>query len=515
MASLTRNKRRTKLVTPSNSSFSNCVQDHLFIQPLRGPLETFKPVVYLDEQGRKHGRVNDHLLQRQIENDRQKLKKQILPKVPVSSNLYGIRNPNIAALIRGVPVDNDKEEEEDDEDKIRADDEVKFIEYKKISKPATSKSNNRQISSISGKQSVKFDTTPSVNMARLVESHLTELDDIDNVDGNDSESEGDEEDLESIKPVSDLDSNYRGQTDKSACGLSGTLSTSKDNDDIRITNSSLDYNRQSQEMYMPPSVEDINDEEEQKENEKDESGNELLSSEIVQRQKRSPTPSEKTEERKKSSSSSSRPKTALSTQSHTDDKYTNDNEEPKSSRSSSSSSTASDDTSALLRSDNDKSPTSSEDELNNEREEAQIDISVKFERASTNATDTMKTIDEENVSTPTIDKLQQRDAKGEYDTSQVIQLKESFQPIINEAASYGHLDIVRKLIEVCGQSVHTQNMLQRTPLHEACVSGNGQLVSELLDSGALIDQKDSQGMTPLHVAASHGTIKCIRVLCEK
>ncbi|CAF3306392.1 unnamed protein product [Rotaria sp. Silwood2] len=515
MASLTRNKRRTKLVTPSNSSFSNCVQDHLFIQPLRGPLETFKPVVYLDEQGRKHGRVNDHLLQRQIENDRQKLKKQILPKVPVSSNLYGIRNPNIAALIRGVPVDNDKEEEEDDEDKIRADDEVKFIEYKKISKPATSKSNNRQISSISGKQSVKFDTTPSVNMARLVESHLTELDDIDNVDGNDSESEGDEEDLESIKPVSDLDSNYRGQTDKSACGLSGTLSTSKDNDDIRITNSSLDYNRQSQEMYMPPSVEDINDEEEQKENEKDESGNELLSSEIVQRQKRSPTPSEKTEERKKSSSSSSRPKTALSTQSHTDDKYTNDNEEPKSSRSSSSSSTASDDTSALLRSDNDKSPTSSEDELNNEREEAQIDISVKFERASTNATDTMKTIDEENVSTPTIDKSQQRDAKGEYDTSQVIQLKESFQPIINEAASYGHLDIVRKLIEVCGQSVHTQNMLQRTPLHEACVSGNGQLVSELLDSGALIDQKDSQGMTPLHVAASHGTIKCIRVLCEK
>jgi hypothetical protein len=47
-----------------------------------------------------------------------------------------------------------------------------------------------------------------------------------------------------------------------------------------------------------------------------------------------------------------------------------------------------------------------------------------------------------------MDKLQQLAVKGEYDTSQVIQLKESFQPIINEAASYGHLDIVRKLIEV-------------------------------------------------------------------
>jgi len=201
MASLIRNKRRLKLVTPSNSSFSNCVEDQLFIQPIRKPLETFKPVVYLDEQGRRHGRVSDHLLQRQIENDRQKLKKQPIPKVPVSSNLYGIRNPNIAALIKDVPIENDDDDDEqNDPDKLEADDEVKFIEYKKSSKPATSKTSNRQ--SISGKQSVKFDTTPSVNMARFVESHLTELDDIDNVDDDESESEDDdEEDLESIKPA--------------------------------------------------------------------------------------------------------------------------------------------------------------------------------------------------------------------------------------------------------------------------------------------------------------------------
>lgn len=66
-----------------------------------------------------------------------------------------------------------------------------------------------------------------------------------------------------------------------------------------------------------------------------------------------------------------------------------------------------------------------------------------------------------------------------------------------------------------GQSVHTQNLLQRTPLHEACLSGNGDLVAELLQSGALIDQQDSQGMTPLHLAASHGSLKCLRILCEK
>jgi hypothetical protein len=208
MASIIRNKRRPKFVTPSNSSFSHCVQDHLFIQPSRGPLDSFKPVVYLDDQGRKHGRVSDHLLQRQIEEDRQRLKKQPIPKVPVSSTLYGIRNPNIAALTRGVPIDDDNDEEKYDDDEIRADDEIKFIEYKKSSKKPTSKTSNRQISSISGKQSVKFDTTPSVNMARLVDSHLTELDDIDNDDEDDSGSEVDEEDLESMKPVVDLRQKY-------------------------------------------------------------------------------------------------------------------------------------------------------------------------------------------------------------------------------------------------------------------------------------------------------------------
>ena len=53
----------------------------------------------------------------------------------------------------------------------------------------------------------------------------------------------------------------------------------------------------------------------------------------------------------------------------------------------------------------------------------------------------MNVINEESMSP-------RQDIKGEYDVSQVIQLKESFQPIINEAASYGHLDIVRRLIEV-------------------------------------------------------------------
>ena len=52
-------------------------------------------------------------------------------------------------------------------------------------------------------------------------------------------------------------------------------------------------------------------------------------------------------------------------------------------------------------------------------------------------------------------------------------------------------------------------------MHEASASGNHQLVTELLNNGALIDQRDTQGMTALHIAASHGSTKCVRVLIEK
>jgi hypothetical protein len=179
MANLSRSKRRTKLITPADSSFSNCVQDHLFIQPLRDPLDKFRSVVYLDEQGRNHGRVSDHLLQRQIESDRQKLKKQPLPKVPMSSTLYGIRNPNIVALVKDVSVNDENEVD------VPATDEIKFIEYKKPAKSAISGANNRQNSSMSGKESVKFD------------SHLTGTDDIDSLNGDDDE----QEDLASVKPM--------------------------------------------------------------------------------------------------------------------------------------------------------------------------------------------------------------------------------------------------------------------------------------------------------------------------
>lgn len=118
------------------------------------------------------------------------------------------------------------------------------------------------------------------------------------------------------------------------------------------------------------------------------------------------------------------------------------------SRASRSSSTASDDTSALLRSDDDHSPNISDNDLTSDDEEPPIKTPIQSDPTSPEESDISNVVRRESLPPQLIRQISPRDIKGEYDPEQVIQLKESFQPIINEAASYGHLDIVRKLIEV-------------------------------------------------------------------
>lgn len=249
---------------------------------------------------------------------------------------------------------------------------------------------------------------------------------------------------------SNPDSNDIAATEKSAEDFSQTPSTPKmnptdtedeRNDGLR-TNSTLDYNRSSQEIQMPPTVEDVHDDDiEQEKQAPDGSEDNLSSPDVLQRKKILANSSDQMNERDQSASS--RPKTAASSRSRS--RSRTENEERKSSR---ASSTSSDDTSALLRSDDPSSPNLSDDDLDNPEEQVPIETPIKSERTSSNVSGTMLMVQEERVTPQPPEQLSQRDAKGEYDVSQVMQLKESFQPIINEAASYGHLDIVRKLIEV-------------------------------------------------------------------
>jgi hypothetical protein len=180
MATSRTQKRRTKLITPVNVSFANCVDDHLFTRPLHGLLNDFKPIVYLDEQGRRHGRVTDHLLQQQIEIDRQNLKNKSTQKVLPSSRLYGVRNPNIVALVSDAPVDND---DASNEEEMLASSEVKFIEYKQPTTDGRLKGSHRQISSTDRKQSVTFDIGSFVDMTQDANDDIaSELGDIDGME---------------------------------------------------------------------------------------------------------------------------------------------------------------------------------------------------------------------------------------------------------------------------------------------------------------------------------------------
>ena len=202
--------------------------------------------------------------------------------------------------------------------------------------------------------------------------------------------------------------------------FSDTPSTLKDTEGGMTTNSTMDYNQPSDEMHMPPSVEDVIDEEETKSRaEKEVSSPEN----VVPQRKSSSNPSEKMSERPKTGSSSPARSRLAS-------------KEPTSSRASSS--TASDDTSALLRSDDDR-------DLDSDDEQVRVKTpTVLSDPTSSTVSDPLES--DQASGSLVIEKP--RPVKGEYNTEKVIQLKESFQPIINEAASYGHLDIVRRLIEV-------------------------------------------------------------------
>lgn len=150
------------------------------------------------------------------------------------------------------------------------------------------------------------------------------------------------------------------------------------------------------------------------------------------------------EQRKSASEArSERPKTGHSTRSHSENA-----EEPKESRPSSSASSSSVNTSALLRSENDSQHLSDEDVDDEEPPPLPVPTPLKSEHTVSGVNDVVDIIADEPVSPEPIDPLVLRNAKGEYDPSKVIQLRESFQPIITEAASYGHFDVVRQLIEV-------------------------------------------------------------------
>ena len=218
------------------------------------------------------------------------------------------------------------------------------------------------------------------------------------------------------------------------------------------TNSTLDYARQSEDFDQPPRIDDQPQTPSNGLSEEDLSSREdtihpgTVPTQQQQQQQQPRILSSQTGqfyERPKTASSSARSRSYAKSSTTT--------------RTTSSGST--DNTSSLLRTDGD------DDDDDEDDDETSVDQRIRMQtpiRSNRTSTKTMSsTSSEPSPVVPIVDSPTQG-VKGEYNSDQVIQLKESFQPIINEAASYGHLDIVRKLIEVISFSVLVLFLLLRS-----------------------------------------------------
>uniref|UniRef100_A0A5S6QY69 ANK_REP_REGION domain-containing protein n=1 Tax=Trichuris muris TaxID=70415 RepID=A0A5S6QY69_TRIMR len=82
-----------------------------------------------------------------------------------------------------------------------------------------------------------------------------------------------------------------------------------------------------------------------------------------------------------------------------------------------------------------------------------------------------------------------------------------------EAASAGHTDIVRCLIEH-GADVNAHSSVGNTPLIYACAAGHEEAVRVLLDGGADVDLCNDNGQSPLMEAAAAGHLGIAKLLVE-
>ena len=54
-----------------------------------------------------------------------------------------------------------------------------------------------------------------------------------------------------------------------------------------------------------------------------------------------------------------------------------------------------------------------------------------------------------------------------------------------------------------------------SPLHDACFAGDTEVVKQLLDDGAPVDEKDEEGWTALTRASERGHTEVVKLLLDK
>jgi ankyrin repeat protein len=86
---------------------------------------------------------------------------------------------------------------------------------------------------------------------------------------------------------------------------------------------------------------------------------------------------------------------------------------------------------------------------------------------------------------------------------------------LHHACYLGHLEIARVSVENGAKINKKISDLQLTPLHGAIMNGDPKLVAFLVEHGADIHAKDSEGATPLIAACWVGAVKTVKYLLSK
>lgn len=83
------------------------------------------------------------------------------------------------------------------------------------------------------------------------------------------------------------------------------------------------------------------------------------------------------------------------------------------------------------------------------------------------------------------------------------------------AASSGHVQKVRRILDHFPGAVHLKDKEGRTPLHLAVINGHHETVKVLVNRGANVDARDKSGWMPLHHAAEHDHPPCAKILLDR
>ncbi|KAM0703343.1 hypothetical protein Q7P35_009281 [Cladosporium inversicolor] len=94
---------------------------------------------------------------------------------------------------------------------------------------------------------------------------------------------------------------------------------------------------------------------------------------------------------------------------------------------------------------------------------------------------------------------------------EVVDPEEGLTPL-HLAARAGNTDLVKMILDVCANADPRSRDDDFSPLHLACVTDQDTIVKMLLDRGADPQARTTQEMTPLHIAASQGSLSTVELL---